>query len=97
MQPTKSQKPNGIYDQAMRQKEQAEEAMGQVSEYATECVQSHPMSTLLATFAIGMVAGTCLVSLLMQPEQRTWRDEASDWGNSMAGKMRRFVPDFQRS
>ncbi len=93
----KTEKPNGIYEQAKQQTDQACQKMSEMGEYAEEYVQTHPMSTVLATFAIGMVAGTCLVSLFMQSEQpRTWRGEASDWGKSVADRMKRYVPDFHR-
>lgn len=99
MNPTRNiERPNGIYEQAKYQTEQACQTMSHVGEYAEEYVQTHPMSTVLATFAIGMVAGTCLISLLMQPDHpRSWRDDANDWGRSMTNRMKRFVPDLHRT
>jgi hypothetical protein len=96
---TKSEKPNGIYESARQQMNQAEEAMMNAGECATDYVQEHPVSTVLTTFAIGMVAGTCLVAALMQSAapKRTWRDDAYDWGSSMTDRVKRYVPDLHRS
>ncbi len=71
-------------------KQRTREEMSEVTHY----IEDHPTSTILATFAIGFIAGTCLAGLLSNSGNLSSSHKEQGWWNDLSDKLKNYRPDM---